>query len=219
MTPRFLQAIPVLALLIAPILSAQNDAPPDVRAFAAQYVAAFNAKDQARVESLYIPESRACITPASRDVYDEILRLQMRDSVPPGYTVSFMAVNQGNLKAVGTLAQFPVPPERELHIDYQYANSNDGGQIDLYMVRRDGRWLSDFPCMTAASLKDFRDDEKDRQHYKAIAAAIKEPLRSQLLTMLRAHQSGEAATRYQQAQGGDMRNAMLVMNALADEVH
>jgi hypothetical protein len=42
--------------------------PPDVKAFAAQYVAAFNAKDKVRLEALYLPKSRACITPANHDV-------------------------------------------------------------------------------------------------------------------------------------------------------
>lgn len=219
MNPRCLQAIPVLALLIAPHLFAQNDAPPDVRAFAAQYVAAFNAKDHARVESLCVPESRACITPANHDAYDAVLATDMLDPVPSQYQLSFMAVNQGNLKAVSTLGRFPVQPERELHIDYQYPNSNDGGQIDLYLVRRDGRWLSDFPCMNAASIQSVRDNIKGRERFKAMAAAINEPLRSQLLTMLRAHQSGEAESKYQQVQGGDMRTAMLVIDELKEEVH
>jgi hypothetical protein len=218
--PRFLQAIPVIASLFALNLPAQNtDAPPDVQAFAAQYVAAFNAKDQARVESLYLPESRACITPANDDVYDAMLTMQMRDSVPSNYIVSFMAVNEGNLKAISSQATFPVRPECELHIDYQYPETNDGGQIDLWLVRRDGRWMADFPCMSAQAIQGYRDNAKAREHYKTLAAAIKEPLRSQLLAMLRAHQSGEAATRYQQVNGGDMRTAMLVINALADEVH
>jgi hypothetical protein len=218
--PRFLQAIPVIASLFALNLPAQNtDAPPDVQAFAAQYVAAFNAKDHVRLESLYLPESRACITPANRDVYDAMLTLQMRDSVPPKYTVSFLAVNEGNLKAISTMATFPVKPERELHIDYQYPNTNDGGGIDVWLVRRDGRWMADFPCMTAQTIQNVRDSRKAREHYKAIAAAIKEPLRSQLLTMLRAHQTGEASERYQKAMGGDMHTAMLVINALADDVH
>jgi hypothetical protein len=219
-TPRFLQAIPVLAFFAAVNLPAQNSgAPPDVEAFAAQYVAAFNAKDKARLESLYLPESRACITPANRDVYDAMLSMQMRDSIPPHYLLSFLAVNEGNVKAISTQAVFPVHPERELHIDYQYPDTNDGGQIDLWLVRRDGRWMADFPCMTAAALRNARDNEKAREHFKALAAAIKDPLRAQLLAMLRAHQSGEAATRYQQLNGGDMRTAMLVINALEDQPH
>lgn len=217
----FLQAIYVGALIFAVTLSmpAQNTgAPPDVKAFAAQYVAAFNAKDKARVESLYLPQSRACMTPANHDVYDAMLSMEMRDSVPPNYTLSFTDVNEGNLKALASLATFPVKPERELNINYQYPETNDLGGIVIYLVRQDGRWIADFPCMTAQGIKNYRDNAAARQHYKALAAAIKEPLRSQLLVMLRAHKIGEAETRYQQVAGGDIRTSMLVINALRDQV-
>ena len=122
--------------------------PPDVKAFAAQYVAAFNAKDKVRLEALYFPESRACITPANHDVYDAILRMEMRDRIPPDYHLSFSTVNENNLKAAATLATYAIKPERELHIDYQYPGTNDGGQSFLALVRRNGRWMADFPCMT-----------------------------------------------------------------------
>jgi hypothetical protein len=72
--------------------------------------------------------------------------------------------------------------------------------------------------MTTQAIQDFRDSAADRERYRAVAAAIKEPLRSQLLSMLRAHQDGEAATRYQQVAGGDMRTAMLVINGLKDQL-
>jgi hypothetical protein len=192
--------------------------PPDVKAFAAQYVAAFNAKDKIRLEALYLPESRACITPANHDVYDDILSLDMRDRIPPKYQLSFTAVNESNLKAAATLTTFAVRPERELHIDYQYPGTNDGGQSFLALVRRNGRWMIDFPCMTTEAIQDFRDNAADRQRYRALAAAIKEPLRSQLLAMVRAHQDGEAATRYQKIAGGDMNTAMLVINGLKDQL-
>jgi hypothetical protein len=130
-----------------------------------------------------------------------------------------MSVNEGNLKALSSRAYFPVSPERELHIDYQYPETNDGGQLVLWLVRQDGRWMGDFPCMTAQGVKNYRDNATAREHYKALAAAIKEPLRSQLLAMLRAHKTGEAETRYQQVYGGDMRTAMLVINALQDDVY
>ena len=200
------------------VLAQNASVPPDVKAFAAQYVAAFNAKDKVRLEALYLPESRACITPANHDVYDAMLRMEMRDRIPPDYQLTFTAVNENNLKAAATLATYAVKPERELHIDYQYPGTNDGGQSFLAMVRRDGRWMADFPCMTPHAIQDFRDSAVDREHYRALAAAIKEPLRSQLLVMVRAHQDGEAATRYQQVAGGDMSTAMAVINGLKDQL-
>lgn len=192
--------------------------PPDVKAFAAQYVAAFNAKDKVRLEALYLPESRACITPANHDVYDAIQRIDMRDRIPPDYQLTFTAVKEDDLKAAATLATYAVKPERALRIDYQYPGTNDGGQNFLALVRRNGRWMVDFPCMTARAIQDFRDSAADRERYRAVAAAIKEPLRSQLLVMVRAHQDGEAASRYQKVAGGDMSTAMAVINGLKDQL-
>jgi hypothetical protein len=155
--------------------------------------------------------------PANKDVYDWTARMGMRDSVPPQYLLSLTPVNEGNLKALASRMYFKVKPERELHIDYQYPNANDGGQLILWLVRRNGRWTADFPCMTPQGLKDFRDNAAACKHYEAIAATIKEPLRKELLAMLRRHQSGEAAERYRKATGSDMRTSMLVVNALGDE--
>ena len=222
MKPALSQTVRVVALTFAAcmILRAQ-DTPvsPDVKAFAAQYVAAYNSKNRERLLSLYLPESRACITPENKDVYDEIASLNTHDHVPPGYLLSFTSVNQSNLNALAAQMHFTVKPERELHIDYQYPNTNDGGQLILWLVRRNGSWLSDFPCMTEAGIKDFRDNAAARKHYVDLAAAIKEPLRSQLIAMLRQHQLGEASERYQKATGSDVHTAMRVVYALQDAVN
>ena len=221
MRSRFLPTFATLALICAVSLSAhaqQTTVPPDVKAFAAQYVAALDARNKAKLESLNVPESLACITPANRDVYDFLWSMQIRDSIPPKYILTLLPVNENNLNAMANVETFPVRPERELHIDYQYPGTNDGGQLLLWLVRQNGRWMGDFPCMTDEGLKEFRDNATAREHYKSMAADIKDPLRSELLTMLRQHKSGEASTRYQQATGSDMRTAMLVVNALQDEV-
>jgi len=216
-----LQAICGVALLFAVPLNgrAQNLAvPPEVKAYAAQYVAAFNAGDMEALESLNLPQSRACITPANKEIYDSLLSMQMRDSVPPGYRLTLMPVNEGNLKALASHAYFPVKPERELHIDYEYAGTEDGGSLVLWLVRQNGRWTGDFPCMTEEAIRDFRDSAADREYYRAIAAAIKEPLRSELTSMVRVHKLGEAEARYQKVTGGDMRTAVLVITALQEQV-
>ncbi len=221
-----MQTVRLLALCVIEFIFAatlnvraqETSVPPDVKAFAAQYVAAFNAKDKVRLEALYLPESRACITPANHDVYDTKQRIDMREHIPPGYYLTFTAVNENDLKAAATLTTFAVRPERALRIDYQYPGTNDGGQEFLALVRRNGRWMVDFPCMTTEAIQDFRDGAANRAHYRAVAAAIKEPLRSQLLAMLRVHQDGEAAARYQQAVGGDMSTAMAVINGLKDQL-
>lgn len=193
-------------------LESYTHVPPDVKAFAADYVAAWNAKDEGRLMGLIAPQSRTCITAENKAVYDEIQRAQWHDPVAPGYLLSLMPVNEDNLRALRQEGYFLVKPERELHIDYNYPNSRDGGQLLLYLVHENGRWLSDFPCMTARNIQSYKD--ADRERYKKIAAGIREPLRSELLAMLRKHQSGEAEERYKAATGCDMKTAVLVMTAL-----
>jgi len=217
----FLSALAIVVLIGIVTLRAraqQTAATADVKAFAAQYVAAYNSKDKAKLESLNAPESLACITPANRDVYDSLLTMQMRDPIPPRYLLTISPVNENNLNALASLGHFLVKPERELHIDYQYPGTNDGGQLVLWLVRQNGRWMADFPCMSDEAIKQFRDNAAAREHYKAMAAEIKEPLRSELVAMLRQHKSGEASTRYQQATGSDMKTAMLVINTLQDQL-
>lgn len=211
-------ALAISAAVSLPVFPQSGSVPPDVKTFAAQYVAAFNSGDPAQLESLYLPQSRACITPATSDVYDFVLTKQMRDPVPPGYILSFAPVNEGNLKALAGQEYFPVKPERELHIDYQYPGTDDGGLLVIWLVHQNGLWVGDFPCMTAHGLQDFRANAAAREKYKALAEAIRDPLRSQLLTMLRAHQTGEAETRYRQATGSDMRTSVLVIDALKDQL-
>lgn len=216
MTSRFLPTICVAAPLfsVALYMQAQNaPVPPDVKAFAAQYVAAYNSKDEARLLALYPQQARACITPANKDAYDE-MALQKGDTVPPSYRLSLLPLDEANMKALASNITFLVKPERELHIDYEYPGTSDGGTLVLWLVHQNGRWMADFPCMTAQAIQDYRDSAPDREHYKAIAAAIKEPLRSELLAMLRVHKFGEAETRYKEVTGGDMKTAMLVIHAL-----
>lgn len=138
----------------------------------------------------------------------------MHDPVPADYLLSFEPVNEGNVMALGQAGYFPVKPEHELHIDYSYPNTNDGGQLLLYLVRENGRWMEDSPCASAQTIQEFREDAADRERYKKIAAGIREPLRGELLAMLRKHQRGEAEQRYKAATGCDMKTAVLVIFAL-----
>ncbi len=197
-------------------LSAQ---PPEIQAFVKQYVTAFNAKDVGRLHALSYSKSVACITPASKDFYDGLLMAQMRDSIPANYTATVLAVDENNLKAIESVGRFPVKPVRELHIDYQ--QGEDSGTVIVYLVKENGRWTEDFPCASEASLKKFQheapENAKLTAHYKALADGIKEPLRSELLKMLRAHETGRATDRYHAASGRDMRTSMQVINALKTE--
>src|SRR5471030_1700488 len=69
-----------------------QSAQPDIKVFVAKYVAAFNAKDVARIYALYHPRVVACITPESKSYYDDAMAFQMRDPIPASYTFRVMPV-------------------------------------------------------------------------------------------------------------------------------
>jgi hypothetical protein len=198
-------------------LRAQPQISPEFQGFVTDYVAAYNAKDAARLLALYGSASRACITSEDRDFYDAALAVMWRDPIPPRYRITVEPVNENNLKAIETFGRFPVKPTRELHIDYQ--QGEDAGTVIVYMVQENGRWRADQPCATAQTVKQFHADapaRKEREaHYQSIADAIDEPLRTQLIDLLREHKTAAAIDRYKAASGQDTQTAMFVMNQLA----
>jgi hypothetical protein len=186
--------------------------PPDMKSFAAKYVAAINARDSAKLWSYLAPETRACVTPQNKDYYDAIFGSQMDDTIPPDYMLELVPVNENNVKAMAELASFPVKPEHQLQIDYQHGN--DGGSIILYLVRQNGRWFADQPCSTEKAIADFRAGAPDRAHYKDLASQIKDPLRSELLKLIASGDTPTAIDKYKSATNSSAGTSMQVLYAL-----
>jgi hypothetical protein len=211
----------ILVSLCAPYgARAQSQASQaEVKALITEYVGAFNAKDLTRMHALYDPKALPCITPENKDFYDGALESEWRDPIPANYTFRVSAVNESNLKALESLGSFPVKPAQELQIDYQ--QRDDSGSTILYLVRENGRLLIDEGCANEQALKKFHDEAPARAKFlaqeKALAAAIKEPLRSQLMALLHEHMRSEAIKRYKEASGQDYRTAIFVIDVLAHE--
>lgn len=214
----------LVSLCAAGFARAQSEPPQaEIRGLVTQYVAAFNAKDASRLEALYGSKALACLAAEKKDFkdyYDFAVAMTWRDSIPANYTFKVSAINQNNLKAMETFGHFPAKPAWELHINYQ--QGNDVGSVELYLIQENGRWLIDQLCASQATMKQFRDDAPARRErearYRSLAAGIQEPLRSQLIELLRNHDTGEATERYMKATGKDGQTAMLVMDELAHEV-
>jgi hypothetical protein len=211
----------LLTIAFAWCANAQNQAvPEDVRAFAVRYVAAINAKDAAQIRAMYNSKSLACITPQTKDFYDAVMPVHSSDHVPAGYTISLLPVNEDNLKALADSETFPVKPLNELHIDYQ--QGEESGTVIIWLERENGRWVGDFPCATETALKRYRDQTPQRKeleaHYKALADGIPEPLRSELIAMLRDHKRSSAVNRYHDGSGQDYKTSMFVINDLEQQL-
>jgi hypothetical protein len=188
----------------------------DVKDFVSEYVAALNAKNVTRLDALLHPQSLTCVTPETKSYYDEARAAQMRDPIAANYTLRVSVPDDKELKSLDGSWRFPVRPTRKLQIEYR--QGEDSGILLLWLVQENGRWFEDDPCATEKTLKEFHDDEPARQkriaHSKALAAAIKEPLRSELIGLLREHKTTTATMRYQKATGSDYETSMLVIYEL-----
>jgi hypothetical protein len=215
-------AASVIGLALAGATQSQEGQPAtgELKTFAAQYVAALNSKDSAKLLALQNPKSIACMTGENKDYYDFVLTASSREKVPVNYTASVLPLNEGNMKALESMGgRWPIQPVRELHIDYQ--QGDDSGSVIVYLVQQNGKWTGDFLCVTEAAVKQFREGKADREaamaRYKVLADGIKDPLRSELIGLLRAHETGRATDRYREATGQDTKTSMLVMGALKDQ--
>jgi hypothetical protein len=211
----------LLTIAFASYANAQNQAvPEDVRAFAARYVAAINAKDGARIRAMYNSKSLACITPQTQEFYDAVMPVHSSDHVPADYMISLLPVNEDNLKALADSQAFPVKPLKELHVDYQ--QGEESGTVIIWLVQENGRWVGDFPCATETALKKYRDEAPQRKelqaHYKALADGIEQPLRGELIAMLRDHKRSSALARYRESSGQDYRTSIYVINDLVQQL-
>jgi hypothetical protein len=210
-------AFALLTAFAAPhVTRAQSPATPivpdDVRSFAADYVAAVNAKDSAKLWSFLTPETRSCVNPANKDVYDALFNVQFDDTIPSNYTLALSPVSEANIKAFAESQFFTTPPEQQLQIDYQIGD--DAGSLILWLVHQNGRLYADQPCATVEFIINYRVQAAARAHIKALAAEIQDPLRAELLALLADHKRSAAITRYKSATSCDMRTAMLVISTL-----
>lgn len=136
-----------------------------------RYVAAVNARDPAALESLFQPDSKACLTEENRATYDGLLATKLErplDAVHPAPRLYRLA------------AEGPLPfddlmdyPRRPTHYMMAELATKDGGKVrfDSALVGEDGKWSFVFPCLKPDALAWARGAREAR------ASAGKAPLK------------------------------------------
>lgn len=188
--------------------------------FVSEYIRAFNAKDVSRLRSLEHPASIACVTSDAQYFYDEMLKVHIRDPIPPAPRVETKPV-AGTQELPGKgWAEFPIRPSHEIHLTYS-RGPEESADLTVWAVRQGDRWYQVEPCLTTAALEALRADEPDRRariaDAQARVASIEEPLRSELKALIREGKPITARKRYQAATGTDLDAAMLVIYHLTAE--
>lgn len=217
---RFTTPLLTLALVGGPAASASaQNGNPAQQQLVQSYVAAVRSHDPARVLALFHPKVLACRNDSTHDYFDYLASQNLRQ-VPLGkYTSSVSPLPASGPPAIlpATMFKYPVQPTYQMQLDW---NNSPTRSVTVMrnIAAQDGRWFMVEACPSAEGMKFFRDNLARRQqqqaHVQALAAKVKDPLRSQLRALLKQGRKIDAARKYQAATGADLTTAVQVVDIL-----
>ena len=191
--------------------------PATINEFVKQYVAAINARDLAAYRSLASSNSSACINAESHDFYDRMFHVDLRHPLPADYKFTAKDVGKDDSLGFQGYAVFLVRPTQQVQIDYTQGMENSG-TVMLWLIQDSGGWSEVFPCATAETLQKFKaklpEIKANEEKTKALVSGLTEPLRSELIALLKQGKSNTAASRYAQSTGHDHETGMFVVEEL-----
>ena len=188
--------------------------------FVRPWIEAVRSNDRTRIDQFTHPKVRACRNEETRE-YFEFRPADELSGAKAAYHITKLAPWNGpgplwTLPADGF--SYPVQPTYELNLQFEGSNT----VVIRYLAPNNGAWYSVEPCPNEKGMAYFRTQQAEGKAQKKRAAELvvqlKDPLLSELKTMLKQHRLMEAAKRYQAATGlEDFTTAVLVMNELDPE--
>jgi hypothetical protein len=206
------RAIALAALLLArPFASRPAVAADPAQALLAQQlVAAMQEKDADMLERLLHPSVRACIDASNREYFDWLTHKAV-NAPSNNYKTTIEPLKENAVPPFlpPDMFKYPIRPTHQLQI--HWSDGNDTTVVIRTIAALDGVWYVVFPCPDAAGAK-FVHEAHDRA--VTLAAAVTEPLRSQLKGLLTRGLKLDAIEQYQRATGADLTSATQVLDVL-----
>jgi len=216
-------ALTSLASLLALAISCsssgagQTNRPATIDAFVKSYVASINSRDVAANRSLWQTKSLACVNSDSSQFYDRAFKVNSRHGIPTDYKFTAKPIGPDEKLGFEGYAIFPVRPTQEIQIDYTQGQENSGTVI-LWLAQEGKGWAEVFPCATAETLQNFKakltEINANEEKTKALVDALQDPLRSELIALLRQGKYSTAATHFAEATKQDRTTAMFVIDEM-----
>lgn len=195
----------------------QANRPGTIDAFVKSYVASINSRDVAANRSLWQTKSLACVNSDSSQFYDRAFKVSSRHGIPTDYKFTAKTIGPDEKLGFEGYAIFPVRPTQEVQIDYTRGQENSGTVI-LWLVQESKGWAEVFPCATSETLQNFKaqlaEIRANEEKTKALVDAIQDPLRSELIALLKQGKSSTAATHYAEAAKQDRTTVMFVIDEM-----
>jgi hypothetical protein len=195
---------------------------PSQRTFAQAYLTAATGSDIERYKRLLYPGTRACMTQENAAFFDAILKRRVGHvALSPRLSVETLPAKFDMFDAMtrnGFI--YPVRPTHAFHIEISTKGTHLS-EIAAFGVLDKGAWYEVLPCPTAKALEGIRvvaaRNEAEAANARQLASTMKDPLRAELLALLKESRPVSAANRYAQAMHVDLTLATRVVDALTEE--
>jgi hypothetical protein len=120
--------------------------------------------------------------------------------------------------------QYPVQPSDQIQVVWSSgADGSSMGSIIQPIVEKDGAWFLVYPCPNEAGMKFMHENlaagREQKERAQTLASQLQDPLKSELLDLLKQGQKMEAIKKYQSASGTDLTTAVQVINTLQNASH
>ena len=184
--------------------------------FVKPWVEALRSKDRAKLEDFYHPAVRACVNPATKPFFDFLLdRETLKTAAGPYHVSKLEPVKQPPPTYLPRSdVRYPVQPAYQLQVDFDQSNLT----FVRFLAVSNGRWYDVFPCPNPKGMADFQAKLTQGAVLEKIAArqlaALKDPLRAELIGLLRERRKIDAVKKYQIEAHVNQAVAAYVINAL-----
>jgi hypothetical protein len=200
------------------VVSAAADAPDSgQQALIRELVAAVNARDGAAQQRLVHSSVAACITDATRPLFEDIFARERRQSIPPSYRASVKPMGPSEPLLFEDLLRYPVRPTHVLTLDFA-RDARSSTSMIRYLARDGAGWRVVVGCPGPEAMAKFHEGRREaaeqQDRARKLAAEVSAPLRAELVARLRAGRRIDAIKRYQEVAPVDLATARQVTDLL-----
>jgi len=201
-------------------LNGQTSSSAQAETLAKDFVKAINDRSVDERMKILHPKTVACINADTQPFFDWIFSRQFKYVIPANYRAQTRPSTGSSFISSETKFDYPVNPTHILQIDYS-TKPFSSTTLVLAIVKEGQRWYEVLPCpQPEAVIMAKTNEAKTREleaRAKALAAELREPLRTEIISLAKQGHSIDAMKKYAEASGEDLTVAKSVVEFLAPE--
>jgi hypothetical protein len=192
------------------------------RRFAESYLAAITGSDIEAYKALLHPATRACMNKDNADYFQTIFDRRIgKIATSPILSVEKLPEKFEMFDAMNARGwKYEVRPTHAFHIDL-VSKGPKQSSIAVFSALDAGVWYEVLPCPNGKALIDMRQaklrDENEWAKARTLAAALRNPLRREVMAFLKQDRPVSAAKRYAEVRHVDLTLASRVIDVLEKE--